>query len=285
MDVAVVGAGRLGTAVAVRLAGAGHRIVAVAGRRGTAVRAATHLPGVPVLPEVRAAAAAEVVVIGTPDDAIEATAASLAAAIRPGAWVLHLSGALGLGALAAVAAAGARRLALHPLQTFPDVASALERLPGCPVAVTAEDEEGFTLGERLARDLGGRPFRLADDRRALYHAAAVFASNYVVTASGAASELLAAAGVPDPAGALVPLQRASLENVERIGADRALTGPAVRGDAGTILRNLEALKQDLPGLIPAYVGMARAALDLADRAGRLPPGGRAAVENVLAAWT
>ncbi|HSL65975.1 MAG TPA: Rossmann-like and DUF2520 domain-containing protein, partial [Gaiellaceae bacterium] len=234
-----------------------------------------------------AASAAELVVLAMPDDAIEATAAALAeaAAIGRGTWVTHVSGALGLDALAPVVATGARRLAIHPLQTFPDVASALDRLPGCSIAVTAEDEEGAVLGERLGRDLGGRPFRLPDDRRPLYHAAAVFASNYLVVASAVAESLLAAVGVPDAAAALAPLQRASLENVERLGPGRALTGPAVRGDAGTIRRNLEALKQDAPELIPAYVGMARAALDVAERAGRLPRGARAAVEDVLAAWT
>jgi predicted short-subunit dehydrogenase-like oxidoreductase (DUF2520 family) len=234
-----------------------------------------------------AAAAASLIVLGTPDDRIEATAAALAAAgaLRPGTWVTHLSGALGLDALEPARASGARRLALHPLQTFPDVEAALERLAGASIAVTADDEEGFALGGSLARDLGGRPFRLADERRPLYHAAAVFASNYLVTTSGVAEALLAAIGVPDPAAALEPLQRASLDNVRAVGAGRALTGPVVRGDAGTIRRNLEALKQDAPELVPAYVGMARAALDLAERADRLPPGARAAVEGVIAPWS
>jgi predicted short-subunit dehydrogenase-like oxidoreductase (DUF2520 family) len=287
MDVAVIGAGRVGTAVAVLLRRADHRIVAVSGGPRTAERARRYLPAVAVLEPAAAAAAADLVVIGTPDDAIRSTADELAAesAFRPGSWVAHLSGALGLDVLEAVVEVGARRLAIHPLQTFPDVESALERLPGCSVAVTADDGEGEALGERLALDLGGVPFRLPDDRRPLYHAAAVFASNYVVTASAVAAALLEAAGVPDAEAALAPLRRASLENVERLGAGRALTGPAVRGDAGTIRRNLEALKQEAPELIPAYVAMARAALDVADRAGRLPTGARASVEGELAAWT
>jgi predicted short-subunit dehydrogenase-like oxidoreductase (DUF2520 family) len=131
MDVAVIGAGRVGTGVAVLLARAGHRIVGVSGRAGTAERARTHLPGVAVVDPPTAAAAADLVVIGTPDDAIERTAAALteAAALRPRAWVLHLSGARGLDVLGAVVGAGARRLAIHPLQSFPDVESVLTRLP------------------------------------------------------------------------------------------------------------------------------------------------------------
>ena len=287
MDVAVVGAGRVGTAIAVLLARAGHGIVAVAGGKARAARVHPHLPDVPRRSAADAAAAAELVVIATPDDAVEPTAAALAAAaaVGPGTWVTHVSGALGLAALRSVADVGARRLATHPLQTFPDVTSAIERLPGSWIAVTAEDEEAFAFGERLAVDLGGRPFRLVDERRPLYHAAAVFASNYLVVAAAEAELLLDAAGVPDAAAALAPLERASLEHVEALGAARALTGPAIRGDAGTIRRHLEALKEDAPGSIAAYVGMARAALDVAERAGRLPPGARAAVEDVLAAWT
>ncbi len=286
MDVAVIGAGRVGTAVAVLLARAGHRIVGVSGRAGTRGRAAAHLPEVPVLPAAEAAAAAELVVIGVPDDAVESSVRELAAAaaVGSGTWVLHLSGSLGLDALRSARAAGAGCLAIHPLQTFPDVRSALQRLAGSAIAVTAHDEEGYRLGERTADDLHGVPFRLADELRPLYHAGAVFASNYVVTSTAIAEGLLSAAGVPDPPGATAPLQRAVLQNVERLGSGRALTGPAVRGDAGTIHRNLEALKEHAPELIPAYVVMARATLDLAERSGRLPPGSRAAVEDVLAAW-
>jgi predicted short-subunit dehydrogenase-like oxidoreductase (DUF2520 family) len=227
------------------------------------------------------------VVIATPDDAIEAIVASLvsATAVRDGAWVAHLSGSRGLAALAPVRALGGRRLALHPLQTFPDVASAIERLPGSAVAVTADDEEGYAFGERLAREIGGEPFRLTDDRRPLYHAAAVFASNYVVTTSALAEALLEAAGVPDPAAAVAPLQRATLENVVSMGPGAALTGPSVRGDAGTIERHLEALKAHAPDAIAAYVAMARATLDLARRAGRVDARARADIDGVLDAWS
>ena len=287
MDVAVIGAGRLGTAAASALGAAGHRVVGVSGRDATAERAERHLPGVPVVDAAAAAGAAEVVVVSTPDDAIRSTVGALAAAsaLRPGAWVVHLSGALRLDVLDAALEAGARRLAIHPLQTSPDVGSALRRLPGSAIAVTADDAEGDAMGQQLARDLGGVPFRLPDERRPLYHAAAVFASNHLVTSSAIAKELFAAAGVPDPAAAVAPLQRASLENVERMGAERALTGPVVRGDAGTLRLNLEALKQEAPELIAAYVAMARVALGVADRAGRLPSGARAAVEDVLSEWT
>jgi predicted short-subunit dehydrogenase-like oxidoreductase (DUF2520 family) len=287
MEVGVIGAGTLGTAIAVLLERAGHRIAGIAGREETRHRASSYLPNAPFLEPEEAATAAELVVIGTPDDVIEPTVEALAAAaaVGPGTWVAHLSGSLGLAVLERAAGAGARILAIHPLQTFPDVGSALERLPGCAIAITARDDEGYVLGERLADDLHGVPFRLSDELRPLYHAAAVFASNYLVTASAIAESLFAAAGVPDPARAIAPLQRATLENVERLGPAHALTGPAVRGDAGTIRRNLEALERHAPELVPSYVAMARATLDLAERSGRLPSGSRAAVEDVLDRWS
>lgn len=287
MKIAVIGAGTVGTAVAVLLQRAGHRIVGVSGRAGTRDRAARYLPGVPVREPAAAAAAAELVVIGTPDDAIEPMMAALATAAAPatGTWVLHLSGSLGLDVLRAAVGVGARRLALHPLQTFPDVGAALEGLPGCWIAVTADDDEGSGVGEGLVEDLHGVPFALADELRPLYHAAAVFASNSLVTVSAIAESLFEAAGVPDPRAAMAPLQRATLNHVEQLGAARALTGPAARGDAGTVRRNLEALERHAPELVAVYVALTRSTLQLAERSGRSASASRGAVEDVLAGWT
>ena len=287
MDIAIVGAGRAGTAVGVLWRRAGHEIVAVAGRADTAERAARLLPGAAVLGPVEAAARGDLVVVAVPDDLIASTAGELAAAgaVRPGGWVAHLSGATPLAALDAARAAGARRLGVHPLQTFPDVEAAVERIPGCAAAIGADDDEGLALATRLAEDLGARPFPLADEHRALYHAAAVFASNYLVAATGVAEQLLAAAGVPEPLPAIDPLQRATVANLARSGPADALTGPAVRGDAGTVGRNLEALAAGAPWAVGAYVEMARVALDLAVRGGRLDASARAAVDEVLDRWS
>jgi predicted short-subunit dehydrogenase-like oxidoreductase (DUF2520 family) len=287
MNVAVIGAGRVGTAVAVLLRQVGHTIVGVTGRSATRDRVARFLPGVPLLGADEAASLADLVVLATPDDLLAPTVIDLvdASVLHPGAWVAHLSGATGLDVLTPASAAGARRLAIHPLQTFPDVERALAELPGSTVAVTADDERGFELGESLARDLGAEPFRLADALRPLYHAAAVFASNDVVAISGIAARLFAVAGIPDPASAMHPLQRATIANVGRLGPGAALTGPAVRGDAGTVAKNLQALEVHAPDTIAAYVVLCRAALDLAVDAGRLDPERRASVDEVLAHWS
>lgn len=287
MRVAVVGAGRVGTGVAVLLQRAGHRIEAVSGRGPTRDRAARYLPGVPVLEAVAAAETAEFVVLGVPDDLIARTAEALAGAgaVAPGRWVTHLSGARGLDALVAVREAGGGRLAIHPLQTFPDVVSAIDGIPDCAVAVTADDDAGYRVAERIADDLLGVPFRLDDDLRAGYHAAAVFASNYLVATSAVAADLFASVGVPDPVHAMRPLQRTTLDNVARLGPGAALTGPVVRGDAGTIERNLQAIAEAMPKAVPAYVALARVALDLAERAGRLDGDARTRIDEVLARWS
>jgi len=287
MRVAVIGAGRVGTGVAVLLQRAGHRIDAVSGRGPTRDRAARYLPGVPVREAVDAVASADLVVLGVPDDLIASTSARLAegGALGPGRWVAHLSGALGLDALDDARDVGAARLAIHPLQTFPDVVSAIDGIPDCAIAVTADDEAGYGVAERVADDLLGVPFRLDDDLRPRYHAAAVFASNYLIAVSSIAADLFAAAGVPDPVRAMQPMQRSTLDNVARLGPAAALTGPAMRGDAGTIERNLRAVAEVVPEAVPAYVALARVALDLALRADRLDADAGARVDEVLARWT
>jgi predicted short-subunit dehydrogenase-like oxidoreductase (DUF2520 family) len=286
MDVGVVGGGGVGTALAVLLQRAGHRIVGVSGGAGTHERAARHLPGVPVFPPEDVARGAEVVILGTPDGAIEptCTALSRAGALGPGQTVTHLSGATGLDALGAAEAAGAEALCVHPLMTCPDVDAAVARIPGSAFAVTARSPLAFQVGERIALDVGGRPFALEDGMKPLYHAAAVFASNYLVTLTALAASLEDAARVPDPLGALAPLQQATLENVIAAGPEAALTGPAVRGDDATVERNLRALAEHAPHAVPAYVALADLALELAVSSGRLDARAAAAVKGVLERW-
>jgi predicted short-subunit dehydrogenase-like oxidoreductase (DUF2520 family) len=286
MDVAIVGAGRVGTALGVRLRAAGHRIVGVSGREQTPARARRYLGRVAILPPAEAARRAEVVLIATPDDAIAPTCADIvdAGGVTTGAIVAHVSGGTGLGALARAEAVGVTVLSIHPLQTFPDVDSAIERLDGCPIAVTARTAAGVSVAERLALDAGGRPFALADEAKPLYHAAAVFASNYLVTITALAQEAGEAGGLEDPIALLGPLQAATLVNIGTMGPEQALTGPAVRGDAGTIAAHVAALSDAAPSAVGPYAVLARASLDLAERAGRLSPDRRQAVEEVLPPW-
>ena len=144
---------------------------------------------------------------------------------------------------------------LHPLQSLPSPEIGVARLPGSWCAV-----DGPADVERLAISLGMRPFRVKDADRVAYHAAATVASNHLVALLGQAARLADAAGVP-PA-ALLPLVRATLENVETLGAEAALTGPVARGDVDTVRRHLDVLHDDEQ---PAYRALAEQARRLSGR--------------------
>lgn len=284
MRIAVVGAGRVATALAVGWLAAGHEISVARHGEGTERRHRDFLPQTPLTAADRACAQADVVVLGVPDDLIAQVCAEVAPHAEAGASMLHLSGATGLDALTAAGEGGISVLSIHPLQTFPTVEAALATVPGVPMAVTALDEEGYGLGERLSRDAGGEPFRLPDEAKPLYHAAAVFASNYLIAVMAQAEELFAAAGLPEPLSSFMPLARASLDNVELLGPADALTGPVVRGDALTVRHNLEALAAHAPDSVDAYASLARVLLGMAWRSGRIDAEARAEVEEVLSQW-
>lgn len=254
---ALVGPGRAGTTVALALVASGWTPVAVAGRSPDAAstRAAAVALDCPAVLVSDAGRDARLVVIATPDAAVTETARALVSSAEPGALVLHLAGSLGVGALAPLADArpDVRLGALHPLQTIPSTRVGLDRLPGSWAAVAGDPEV-----EAVAETLGLRPFRLADEHRALYHAAAVVASNHLVALLGQVERLAAAADVPF--AAFVPLIEASLDNVVALGAAAALTGPIARGDLTTVARHLAALD---PSERDAYRALAREAAKLA----------------------
>jgi predicted short-subunit dehydrogenase-like oxidoreductase (DUF2520 family) len=179
-------------------------------------------------------AEADVVVIATPDAAIGAAAALVAPVVRADALVLHLSGARGLDALDALAAVGCRLGALHPLQSLPSAEIGVTRLAGAYAAVAGDPEVAD-----LARSIGMRPFAVADDARAAYHAAACIVSNHLVALMAQAD-----ACTEVPLEVFLPLVRATVENVAVLGPDDALTGPAARGDAATVAAHLTAIPED-----------------------------------------
>ena len=214
-QVAIVGAGRLGTALAAALRASG---VDVAGplRRG-------EQPG----PDVA------VVLLCVPDRVI----GEVATTIPVGPLVGHCSGATTLEPLA-----GHDCFSLHPLMTVPADGHADFRGVACAIA-------GHPVAARLAARLGMRPITVADPDRAAYHAAASMASNFLVALEEAATRLGRTAGL-DRAD-LVPLVRATVENWARLGPD-ALTGPAARGDLATLERHRETIRDRAPDLLALY---------------------------------
>jgi predicted short-subunit dehydrogenase-like oxidoreductase (DUF2520 family) len=220
-SVNVIGSGRVGSAVTARLR-----------ERGVAVGEANP----------------DVVLLCVPDTAIADTARCLA----PGrAWVGHVSGATPLAALDP----HERRFSLHPLQTFAepsgDPAQLAMQFDGAWAAVTGDTSEALAVARELAETLGLQPFELADADRTLYHAGAVFASNYLVTLQRAAVRL----GVP--AQGLVPLMRGTIEH----GFE--LTGPIARGDWATVEAHKQAIGARQPELEHLYDTLAEATVQLA----------------------
>jgi predicted short-subunit dehydrogenase-like oxidoreductase (DUF2520 family) len=212
----IIGDGRAGRALAGALAAVGWTVDGPLGRGADVSHAAR---GVDIL------------VIATPDDTI----AEVAASVAPGdAVVVHLSGALGLDALET----HPRRAGLHPLAALPDPETGRHRLlGGCTFAVA-----GDPVAAAIVADLGGRAVEVPDGQRALYHATAVVAANHLVALAGQVERLAARVGVPTDA--YWDLMAGALDNVRRLGAKAALTGPAARGDQATIERHLAALPAD-----------------------------------------
>jgi predicted short-subunit dehydrogenase-like oxidoreductase (DUF2520 family) len=258
LDVGVVGAGRVGTALAVALRRAGHTIAAASAVSEASRSRVEHLlPGTPVRQPGDVVAAADLVLLTVPDDALGGLVRGLAATGAPlaGRMLAHASGRHGLAVLQPATDLGALPLALHPVMTFTGRPDDADRLAGICFGVTAPDVLR-PAAEVLVMEMGGEPVFIAEADRSLYHAALAGAANHLVTQVVQATDLLRRAGVAQPARMLGPLLSAALDNALRLG-DAALTGPVARGDAETVAGHLEALRDAAPEALPAYLALAR----------------------------
>jgi predicted short-subunit dehydrogenase-like oxidoreductase (DUF2520 family) len=254
--VALIGPGRAGTTLGLALVDLGWRVVAVAGRAPDAVSTNSAVACLDSRAELvsEVGHGAELVIVATPDRAIESAVVAAASSFEPGALVVHLAGSRGLEVFDQLLEKrpDVRVGALHPLQSFPSTSAGLQRLSGSWAAV-AGDPDVIVLAE----DLGLRPFVLRDEERTRYHASAVVAANHLVALLGQVERLASSCGVPFDAFA--PLIRASVENAFRLGPASALTGPVERGDLGTVEGHLRALD---PAERDAYRALAREAARL-----------------------
>jgi predicted short-subunit dehydrogenase-like oxidoreductase (DUF2520 family) len=283
LGVGVVGAGRVGTALAVALSRAGHRVVAASAVSAVSLRRLeAALPGTPIRRPEEVLADADLVLLTVPDDVLPGLVAGLAAtgAELTGRLLAHVSGRHGLAVLEPAVRQGAIPLALHPVMTFTGRPDDVDRLAGISFGITAPDQLR-PVAEALVVEMGGEPVFIAEQNRDLYHAALAGAANHLVTQVVQASDLLAAAGVADPARMLGPLLGAALDNALRLG-DAALTGPVARGDAETVAGHLAALRSAAPEALPAYLALARLTADRALAAGMLAAGDAQRLLDVLA---
>ncbi len=274
MKVTIIGAGVLGTSLGILLSRAGHEIVSICSlnRRSTQAAAEKIGSGKVTGDAGLAAMGADVVLLAVPDRAIPAVAIEVAAggALKRGAAVIHLAGGLPSGILSGVVAAGGHRGAMHPLQSFADVEAAVRMLPDTFFFIEG-DPEAIDVMRALVLALEGRPVYIDARDKALYHAGAAVASNFLVTLVDFAVDLLGRAGVgPDMAlEALLPLIKGTIGNLETVGLPDALTGPIARGDVGTVRRHLKALGQNPGELGQLYRHLARRTIEVARRKGTL----------------
>jgi predicted short-subunit dehydrogenase-like oxidoreductase (DUF2520 family) len=216
--IAVVGRGRMGTALA-------RAIASAEGPFGRGFDGAGF----------------DLVLLAVPDGEISHAAST----VVPGPIVGHCAGALGLDVL------GDREsLGLHPLMTVTHHGA---NFRGCAAAVAGTTERAERMAHDLAAELGMRSFRIADDDRAAYHAAASIASNFLVTLEDAAERLLATTG--NDREVLVPLVRAALENWATLGGRAAITGPIARGDDASVARQRAAVADRAPELLALFDAM------------------------------
>jgi predicted short-subunit dehydrogenase-like oxidoreductase (DUF2520 family) len=279
--VAVVGPGRVGTALALALPRPPYEVVAVTGRGEAGVRALVRrLPSARSVVGPLATRTANLVILSVPDDALEQLVRQLAGGggVAEGSRWVHTAGGHGLAALRPARLAGAAVAACHPAQTFPDRESGVRVLPGTTWAVTAAEAD-LAWARSLVTDLGGTPVLVPEQARTLYHAGLVVGANGASTVVALARELLLGAGITDPAAFLRPLVVNAVANATVQGAV-ALTGPVRRGDAGTVARHLAELERVMPEVTEVYRVLARLALRHAARAG-LHPAAAQAVERAL----
>lgn len=269
-SIGFIGAGTVGTALAVRLKEKGYPVKAVSSRTAaSARRLAGMVHGCHVYATPQAVAdAVEMVFITTSDDAIGQIAAQVK--WSPGQSVVHCSGADSLGVLDPATRAGARAGGFHPLQTFASITQAIENLPGTTFALEAEDPLLGTLKE-MAEALDGRWIKLNPGDKVMYHAAAVFACNYLVTLVKLSTDLWKTFGIsaPEATQALLPLLKGTLNNLDNVGLPNCLTGPIARGDLGTVRKHLDAMEAGAPALITTYRELGRQTIPIALAKGRI----------------
>jgi predicted short-subunit dehydrogenase-like oxidoreductase (DUF2520 family) len=279
--ISIIGAGRLGTALAIALTSKGYPIVAVAARRAAHARKAISLSGLPsqtlalAADQLEQLPPSDLVLITTPDDVIAEIAqnfAKLRRSARHRATFLHTSGALSSEVLSPLAKAGFPTGSLHPLVSVSNSVAGAAALHGAFYCVEG-DSVALRFAKSIVRDLNGTAFTIKPESKALYHAAAVMASPHMVALFDLASEMLVVCGLTEKRARqiLLPLVESTLKNLKTREPKRALTGTFARGDLATVERHLKAIRLErLAEPYEVYRLLGKHSLELAERNGLDP---------------
>jgi predicted short-subunit dehydrogenase-like oxidoreductase (DUF2520 family) len=223
----------------------------------------------------------ELVILAVPDDVVPGLAASLR--MYAGQAMVHTSGLLGAEVLLPAMAAGTQVGAFHPLVAFADLERALAALQGATIAIEGDADLAAHLAD-MAEAIGGVAVRLAPGSKAAYHAAAVLAAGGVVALLDTIREVASLVGL-DEAGALgiyLPLLEQTVANARSLGIAAALTGPATRGDAGTVAAHLAAVTKGAPQAVPVYLALLERSVQIATGRGALSPEASERLRTALA---
>ena len=248
----------------------GYPVVAVANNNiSVSEKLADLVPGCHVFKTAQEVAnTAEHVFITTPDDSIPTVASELT--WRPEQNVVHCSGAASIDILDPAKKSGAMVGSFHPCQAFASVDQAIKNLPGSTFAIEAQGPLLDILKE-MASTIGCDWIVLKPGNKALYHAAAVFASNYFVTLLKVATDLFQNFDIPTAQSTkvLMPLIQGNIKNINTIGLPSCLTGPIARGDVSTIEKHIYALNKKEPSLLKIYAELGLQTIPIALEKGTL----------------
>ncbi len=271
---AIIGAGMVGTAIGALLKKAGNNIICVCDKSPASLkRAAKYIKADAFKKSLDKVGRADCLIITTPDDAISSACRDIS--VLPdikGKFVFHMSGAGGLNLLDTAAKAGAFVGSIHPLQSFSSIENALSNIPQSYFGITANGKARSTA-KNIVADLNGISLFISDKQKPLYHAAACFASNYLVALLHAVESLYQATGIKEKQArqAYLPLVYGTLKNIQRSGPVHALTGPIARGDMGTIKKHMETIQTNAPLFAPLYSALGMITTKLARQKGTIGP--------------
>ncbi len=278
LKIGLIGAGRVGIALSRALQNHGHSIVAAhAVSEKSKQRVLEFLPATDLQSIENLIANVQTVLFAVPDDVLPDLVRGIAQTIgfKKHQFVIHTSGRFGIDVLAAATAQGAIPMAIHPAMTFTGAPNDVDRIIGCPFAITTNDEL-LPIAAALVLNMGGREYVVAEEDRSIYHAALSHAANHSSVVVNQSKEILQKIGIENPGLFLSPLVNAAIENSLTMGID-SLTGPIVRGDVETVRSHILALKES--EFLETYRSIAVATVASLRKSGKLSP---SVAEDILA---